>query len=274
MSQFNEDCLEELDDDEDDDSLCLSASMEFYKKRRKEARRRNKAIIEGFLGKERRANAVVLMPTYYRALLTWALHQHLKRDGWEIIETLGNDTPAPDYVDFNTGREDGTREHLLASGQMLVKKDAYHLLVSIDLYPCHTTRASVHVLGASSLSEEMDRFVQAVKIIAREENFYRGKTLEYSGGLEIVNVRSRSWDSVVLEESLKREIRANTTEFLKGKDIWPQYGIPLKRGVILAGEPGTGKTVVCKAIISEAEGITCIIAGAYDMDNMYYITKP
>lgn len=273
MSQPDEELMEEIDDDEDSESLYLSTSMEFYKKRRKEARRRNKILIEGFLGTERRTNAVVLMPSYYDELLTWALHQHLKRDGWEIIETLGDDTPTPGYVDVNTGHPDGTREHLLAYGQMLVKKDDYRLLVSVDLYPRHGVRASVQLLGASSLSEEMDRFVQAVKAIAREENFYRWKTLEYSGSLEIVDVRSRSWDSVVLEESLKREVRANTTEFLKGKDVWSRYGIPLKRGVILAGEPGTGKTVVCKAIISEAEGITCIIAGAYDMDCKYYITK-
>ena len=64
---------------------------------------------------------------------------------------------------------------------------------------------------------------------------------------------------------MKKEIRLNTIGFLKNCARLEKYGIPPKRGIILAGEPGTGKTIVCKALMSEADKITCIATTAYGM---------
>ncbi len=75
-----------------------------------------------------------------------------------------------------------------------------------------------------------------------------------------------------MDESTKKEIKANTIGFLKRRDLWDKYGISPRRGVLLAGEPGTGKTIICKALITEAEGITCINTSAYAMDADEYLT--
>ena len=48
---------------------------------------------------------------------------------------------------------------------------------------------------------------------------------------------------------------------------------PPKRGIILAGEPGTGKTIICKALISEADEITCITTAAYGTLHEQYISE-
>ena len=42
---------------------------------------------------------------------------------------------------------------------------------------------------------------------------------------------------------------------------------------MLTGEPGTGKTVICKALMAEAEGITCITTSGYALDSDGYITE-
>jgi len=52
-----------------------------------------------------------------------------------------------------------------------------------------------------------------------------------------------------------------------------KYGVPPKRGIILAGEPGTGKTIVCKALMSEADKITCIATTADGMVMGGYIPE-
>jgi cell division protease FtsH len=70
---------------------------------------------------------------------------------------------------------------------------------------------------------------------------------------------------------MKKEIRLNTIGFLQNCARLEKYGVPPKRGIILAGEPGTGKTIVCKALMSEADKITCIAATAYGMLNERYI---
>jgi cell division protease FtsH len=108
--------------------------------------------------------------------------------------------------------------------------------------------------------------------IAKEENFYRGKKLEFGGSIQILNVKPRDWDTIILDSEYKKEIRAYTVGFLRQTKLWQELDIPTKRGVLLAGEPGTGKTIVCRAIMGEADGITCISTSAYDLGEEHYIS--
>ena len=41
---------------------------------------------------------------------------------------------------------------------------------------------------------------------------------------------------------------------------------------MLAGEPGTGKTIICRALMAEADGITCITTNGYALDDDDYVT--
>ena len=109
--------------------------------------------------------------------------------------------------------------------------------------------------------------------IADKQNFYHGKKIEFGGRLRFLNLNKRLWESIVLDKNIKSEIQANTIEFLKRGNLWSNYGIPPKRGVLLAGEPGTGKTLICKALMAEAEDITCITTSAYAFDGDDYVTE-
>jgi cell division protease FtsH len=56
-------------------------------------------------------------------------------------------------------------------------------------------------------------------------------------------------------------------------ETWKKLGIPPKRGVLSGREPGTGKTIICKALMSEAENITCINANAFGLAEDDYLTE-
>ena len=86
--------------------------------------------------------------------------------------------------------------------------------------------------------------------------------MEFGYPTRFLNVQEKAWDSVILSSDIKRQIRANTVDFLDRKALWPRYGIPVKRGVLLCGKPGTGKTIICQALMAEAKGITCIAVRA------------
>jgi cell division protease FtsH len=100
-----------------------------------------------------------------------------------------------------------------------------------------------------------------------ESGIFRGFQIENQGS-DLFDI---GWNSIVLDPYTRACIKANTVDFLKQSRRWAGYNIPLKRGVLLTGEPGTGKTIICRALMSEAAGITCITTNAYYLHCDEYI---
>ncbi|MFC2073054.1 AAA family ATPase [Chloroflexota bacterium] len=261
-----EQLLEALEEDEEEDEAV--GPPVWREKQRRRLQQKNRTDINQFLGKSRRTNHVGILPRYYAELLTWALHRYLEREGWKITATLGYHGPEPVYVDVDTG---GETENLLMDGQMLIEKGDIRYTVTVDANP--RRRGSVQLEGPLKKKKEMAGFIGGILDIVDKENFYQGKKIEFSGRIRFLDIKDRSWDSIVLESEVKHEINANTVDFLRRNDEWSKYGIPLKRGILLAGEPGTGKTIICKALMAEADGITCVTTNGYALDDDDYITE-
>lgn len=252
--------------DEEEDMPSYSSSRW---KERQRIRRKNQATIDKFIGVERKTTAVAIVPTYYGELLIWALHRYLEREGWKVADALGYRDPEPFYVNVSTDYD--KHENLLMRGQLLIEKDDVHLVVTVDVLPRY--HATTQVQGPENQKDRIEAFVNGVMSIAKKENFYRGKKIEFSERIHFLNVEDKSWDEIILDLHTKREVKANTVEFLKRGNDWVEFGIPRKRGVLLAGDPGTGKTLTCKALMAEADGITCIITSAYELSADEYITN-
>jgi len=86
---------------------------------------------------------------------------------------------------------------------------------------------------------------------AKEHNFYKGQKIDAIG--EFLDVDDISWDDVIITDKVRTTIRRNIENMFKYEKILKQNNVKVKRGVILAGEPGTGKTLVCKALIRDSE---------------------
>lgn len=255
--------------DEEEGGVVDTTIADRYERHHRKLEEKNKVAIACFLGKGQRVYEVSIVPRYYGELLAWALKRYMEKKGWQVMKTLGYRGSEPVYIDVNTDYEQC--ENLLMDGQMLVEKDGSRLIVTVDIN-LHW-RNSVLVEGSARRRQEVSEFAVGVLTIAREQNFYRGKKLEFSRRLRLLDLKQRSWDSIILEEDTKKEIKANTIGFLLRREHWVKYGIPSKRGVLLVGEPGTGKTIICKALMAEADGFTCITTCAYAIDVNEYITE-
>ena len=253
----------------DNEELEIPTVYDRFAGRHERLQYKNKVAIEDFLGNGNRVNVVAILPRYYGELLTWALQRLIEKEGWKIIRTLGYHSHEPVYIDVSTDCD--KCENLLMDGQLLVERGDCHFIVTVDINL--RWRNSVQVEGPASRKKEIAKFIHEVKSISREQNFYRGKKIEFGGRIHFLNVKDKSWDSIILEPPIKREITANTIDFLNKREHWAEYGIPQKRGILLAGEPGTGKTVICKALMAEADGITCITTNAYELSADEYVTE-
>jgi len=238
---------------EDDDEDEIVGSPAWREKQRRRLGQKNRSAINRFLGKSRRTNHVAILPRYYGELLTWALHRYLEREEWKITATLGYRGPEPVFVDVNTGDE---TENLLMDGQTSWRAR-------------RRRKRRWRTSSSASLLLPKKKISTGARISSSPGEYASWMSRTDHG----TAFKDRSWDSIVLDADTKREIKANTVDFLKRSSEWEKYGIPLKRGVLLAGEPGTGKTIICRALMAEADGITCITTNGYALDDDDYVTE-
>lgn len=64
------------------------------------------------------------------------------------------------------------------------------------------------------------------------------------------SVHGSSWDEVVLNPEMKANLISDVQGFFDNRALYKQLAVPWKRGLILHGVPGNGKTISIKALIS------------------------
>ncbi|KAI0128309.1 P-loop containing nucleoside triphosphate hydrolase protein [Xylariales sp. AK1849] len=63
------------------------------------------------------------------------------------------------------------------------------------------------------------------------------------------SIRNATWDSVILDEEMKKSIVEDHLSFFNSRDTYEQLKVPWKRGIIYYGPPGNGKTISIKAMM-------------------------
>lgn len=64
------------------------------------------------------------------------------------------------------------------------------------------------------------------------------------------SVNGASWEDVILDPEMKKNLIEDVQGFFDNQKLYEQFAVPWKRGVILHGVPGNGKTVSIKALVS------------------------
>jgi AAA+ superfamily predicted ATPase len=117
------------------------------------------------------------------------------------------------------------------------------LCVSINKYgPREITYRVYSPMGTDSIIQEWFKFAHA-------NNMYKGKKID--ADCQYLNLKDVTWSDLILPKDTKALIKMRVNEMFELKDFLDANDIPLKGGVILAGPPGTGKTVICKILAKE-----------------------
>ncbi|KAF9522181.1 P-loop containing nucleoside triphosphate hydrolase protein [Crepidotus variabilis] len=62
-------------------------------------------------------------------------------------------------------------------------------------------------------------------------------------------VQKANWKDVILDTAFKEKLQQDVSGFFASKDLYTELSIPWKRGLILYGPPGNGKTISLKAVL-------------------------
>lgn len=71
--------------------------------------------------------------------------------------------------------------------------------------------------------------------------------------------RKRTIESVILDEGLKEDLLDDMKDFLSSAKWYTDRGIPYRRGYLLYGPPGSGKSSVIQALAGELDYNICIL---------------
>jgi transitional endoplasmic reticulum ATPase len=120
------------------------------------------------------------------------------------------------------------------------------------------------VLPELNLEEEEEIPLEILqKINVLNEDFFNAlKTIEPSALREVfVEIPNVTWEDIGGLEEVKTEMRRAVEWPLKYKDLYKSMNAQAPKGILLYGLPGTGKTLIAKAVAHESEANFISIKG-------------
>jgi AAA+ superfamily predicted ATPase len=83
------------------------------------------------------------------------------------------------------------------------------------------------------------------------------------------DIQNSTFDNIVLTPGMAERIKEDVQQWLDSRELYERHGVPWKRGMIMVGPPGNGKTHMIKALINHFGLNTLYVRGfssEYDTD--------
>jgi hypothetical protein len=78
------------------------------------------------------------------------------------------------------------------------------------------------------------------------------------------DIQNATFENLILAGDLAAEIKREMDGFFASREVYARYRIPWKRGVLLIGPPGNGKTHAVKALLNSAQQ-NCLYVKSFDL---------
>jgi SpoVK/Ycf46/Vps4 family AAA+-type ATPase len=134
---------------------------------------------------------------------------------------------------------------------MYEREDGEKLSISINKF------SPREIIYRAYANPERETIISDWLTYSKEHNLYKTKKID--ADCNFLKLSDVSWKDIILPPDTIKVIRSNVGDMFEMREYLDANGIPLKGGVIFAGPPGTGKTVLCKILAKELD-VTVIYA--------------
>jgi hypothetical protein len=180
------------------------------------------------------------------------------------------------WVAVGFSPEAGPQEHVtvqigertivcVAAGLFLIRDANGPLIAAVRSGEEHGPTPDLVVEAMAESREPAEAFLAEIGRLMAVHNVYRGRVLEVGGAhwggpsLEVRELPKVTRDGIVLPEGILERIERHTLKFGEEADRLRQAGRHVKRGLLLHGAPGTGKTLTAMYLANRMPDRTVLI---------------
>lgn len=177
------------------------------------------------------------------------------------------------YTEVDTG--DATPRRCVKGALWLVETEGKRYALLLSAAGSHGMCTGLHVEVASPPGDDglkaAEQVFKRIEQAISEARSYRGKVLSLehdrsyygrSSGLKVHRLRRVGRDEVILPEATLAILERNVFAFHARRAQLRELGLPVKKGLLLHGRPGTGKTHTIHYLASRLEGHTTLVITA------------
>lgn len=217
-----------------------------------------RSVVESVVGKD-----ISKHRTYEKAIpsLRWPLWGTAFEDmtaagasEFERLRVFGDDWHRESAPSYQMVPVSLTKERAVMSdgGSVIQYKDAKGKTDKFVLRVFRVPRATVvNAIARDDQQENVERFFSAMSAWISKNNFFRKAKVDAFG--KFLDLSSVSEEDLILPVQQKKDIFFNVKSMVEKYADYQRHGIPAKRGLILAGVPGTGKTLLAKVLAKQVD---------------------